>query len=459
MKFRPAVAVIERIEKWMNRADSNRKNGSMPVRFYFRILVVILLVEILNELVIPQILESMGLWSDDWLHHLLKSLIILVLTIPLLYFWVLRQSMQIQDANKRALKSENRFRSLYEYTPNGIYSVDVNGEFTRANQSLAKLIGRSQEELRTLPWTELVVAGDIEKVKSYFTRCVQKRFHVTYSLSLRHESGQVVDVMVTHVPMLVEERIEGVHAIVQDITLFKQSEEMMRRTENLKSAGQLAAGIAHELRNSMTAVKGFLQLLRAEVYGRDEYFRIIQDELKHMNSILNEFLSLAKPKTRHLQKKNLDALVRETVDLMRTQAILNNVDIEVDLQANQVLIQCDETQMKEVLVNVLKNSIEALPLGGVIHVGTSTTDRQVRLVIHDTGEGIPEEILSRLGEPFFTTKDKGTGLGLSICRKIIEEHAGQFEMSSQSGEGTTVEIVLPVVIEDKVLESLPSHNH
>lgn len=459
MKFRPAVAVIERIEKWMNRADSNRKNGSMPVRFYFRVLVVILLVEILNELVIPQILESMGLWSDDWLHHLLKSLIILVLTIPLLYFWVLRQSMQIQDANKRALKSENRFRSLYEYTPNGIYSVDVNGEFTRANQSLAKLIGRSQEELRTLPWAELVVAGDIEKVKSYFMRCVQKRIHVTYSLSLRHESGQVVDVMVTHVPMLVEERIEGVHAIVQDITLFKQSEEMMRRTENLKSAGQLAAGIAHELRNSMTAVKGFLQLLRAEVYGRDEYFRIIQDELKHMNSILNEFLSLAKPKTRHLQKKNLDALVRETVDLMRTQAILNNVDIQVNLQANQVLIQCDETQMKEVLVNVLKNSIEALPLGGVIHVGTSTTDRQVRLVIHDTGEGIPEEILSRLGEPFFTTKDKGTGLGLSICRKIIEEHAGQFEMSSQSGEGTTVEIVLPVVIEDKVLESLPSHNH
>ena len=459
MKFRPAVAVIERIEKWMNRADSNRKKDSMPVRLYFRVLVVILLVEILNELVIPQILESMGLWSDDWLHHLLKSLIILLLTIPLLYFWVLRQSMQIQKANKRALKSENRFRSLYEYTPNGIYSVDVNGEFTRANQSLAKLIGRSQEELRTLPWTELVVAGDIEKVKSYFTRCVQKRFHVTYSLSLRHESGQVLDVMVTHVPMLVEERIEGVHAIVQDITLFKQSEEMMRRTENLKSAGQLAAGIAHELRNSMTAVKGFLQLLRAEVYGRDEYFRIIQDELKHMNSILNEFLSLAKPKTRHLQKKNLDALVRETVDLMRTQAILNNVDIQVNLQANQVLIQCDETQMKEVLVNVIKNSIEALPLGGVIHVGTSTTDRQVRLVIHDTGEGIPEEILSRLGEPFFTTKDKGTGLGLSICRKIIEEHAGQFEMSSQSGEGTTVEIVLPVVIEDKVLESLPSHNH
>lgn len=423
----------------------NRSKGrtALPVRLYFRVSAIIMMVAILPTFVLPFLAGWFRLGTGTVLQHFLSSLLMFIPAVLLLYFWLIRPMLHLHRAHQEALKSEIGYRSIFDHNPHAICSMTGDGTFLAANQSFINLVGWSEDELRKLAVEDIITQTDVAKVKGFFHQCMGERKDVSYPLTLRHKEGTLIDVIVTYIPVVLEETMAGLHAIVQDITPAKRTEELMRRTENLKSAGQLAAGIAHELRNSITAVKGFIHLLNAEFYGRDEYFRIILDELSHMNSILNEFLSLARPRPKQLQNKNVNELISEIVDLMRTQALLNNTDIQTDLQAGDTLVHCDGVQIKEVLVNILKNAIEAMPDGGVITVSSALSEERVRILVRDAGEGMSYDVLQRIGEPFFTTKDKGTGLGLSICRKIIEEHSGDFHIESELGQGTTVEISFP----------------
>ncbi|GGK17938.1 sporulation kinase A [Caldalkalibacillus thermarum] len=235
--------------------------------------------------------------------------------------------------------------------------------------------------------------------------------------------------------------------VAKDITNRKQSEELLLKSEKLAVVGELAACVAHEIKNPLTSLKGFVQLLQSGRGGKKEYFSIMLSELERINLIVSEFLLLAKkPQALNFQHKDVQVLLEHVTTLLNTQAIMNNVEIVTRIAGDIPPVYCDENQLKQVFINILKNAIEAMPDGGqvVVDVKRDGPD-QILVRIKDQGCGIPEECMARLGEPFYSTKENGTGLGLTVSHKIIEVHQGRLEIKSKVNEGTTVDIILPVL--------------
>lgn len=167
-------------------------------------------------------------------------------------------------------------------------------------------------------------------------------------------------------------------------------------------------------------------------------------ELDRINLIVSEFLILAKPQAVHFQQKDVRGIMREVLSFLDTQAHLHGVQFRLDFAEEPALVHCEENQLKQVFINLLKNAIEAMPKGGVVRIEMRPEpNEQVKITIEDEGEGIPPELMPHLGEPFITNKETGTGLGLMVSQRIIQGHQGTLEVESEVGQGTKVVIVLP----------------
>ncbi|MDQ0268726.1 ATP-binding protein [Cytobacillus purgationiresistens] len=239
---------------------------------------------------------------------------------------------------------------------------------------------------------------------------------------------------------------EAVLSIGKDITERKeQTERLLQKSEKLAILGQMAAGIAHEIRNPLTSIKGFIQLFKTS-NQQEEYYDIVLSEIDRINEIVGEFLVLAKPSAAIFAEQDVKVLIKDVVTLINNQSILNNVQIYVEFDSDLPMVSCEKSQLKQVFLNLLKNSIEAMPNGGNIDVKVKEkVEGEISILIIDEGMGIPKERISTLGEPFYTTKEKGTGLGLMTCYKIIESHNGQLTIQSEVNQGTTIEIIMPTI--------------
>lgn len=236
-------------------------------------------------------------------------------------------------------------------------------------------------------------------------------------------------------------------SIRNDITDRKMTEELMRNSERLTIVSQLAAGVAHEIRNPLTALKRIVRMLgsKENLYDAAEYFPVILSELDRIDFIMNEYLMLAKPQVVNFSEKRVSYMLESIVKLLTVHASMNNIRVVTELDPDLPIINCDENQLKQVFINLAKNALEAMPNGGKLLIQAQQPDPDHILVrFADEGVGIPEEVLAKLGEPFFTTKEKGTGLGLMVSFRIVESHHGTLTFKSQSGQGTTAEILLPV---------------
>jgi signal transduction histidine kinase len=214
-----------------------------------------------------------------------------------------------------------------------------------------------------------------------------------------------------------------------------------RNLDRLSIIGQLAAGVAHEIRNPLTSLKGFSKLLQStmEKEKRDHYLTIIMNELDRIDMIVNEFMSLAKPQAIHFERGKIISILDSTVNVLHPQALLHNVQIKINYPKEDIELLCNPHQLKQVFVNFLKNAIEAMPEGGNVHINVEKEEgNRVIIRFTDEGVGIDTELLKYLGTPFYTTKDKGIGLGLTVSNKIIQEHNGIMKIESQIGIGTTI---------------------
>ncbi len=229
--------------------------------------------------------------------------------------------------------------------------------------------------------------------------------------------------------------------ILIDLTEQKLNEKLMVRSEKLSIAGELAAGIAHEIRNPLTAIKGFVKLL--EDTSNEIYLTIINDEISRIEQISSELLILAKPHSETLKVTNIVALLNNVKTLLDTQAILKNIEIEILSDRKEIYIDCEETKIRQVFINIIKNAIEVMDKGKIIILTKKLKDF-VQVDVIDQGTGMSQEMLDKLGEPFFTTKEKGTGLGLMVCYKIVGNHNGKIDVTSQVGEGSTFSVTLPL---------------
>lgn len=217
--------------------------------------------------------------------------------------------------------------------------------------------------------------------------------------------------------------------------------------EKLAMVGQLAAGAVHEIKNPLTSVRGFIQLLQNEAEGspKAEYLDIIISEIDRVNNIVNEFLKLAKPTQPNRKSSDLRELWEDIRVLIESEAFLLDVNIVEDFSELTKLVSIDSEQIKQVLINVIRNSFEAMAGGGelTIRLYELSDEQKVCLQISDNGIGMDEETVRRIFVPFFTTKDYGTGLGLAVSSTIMENHGGSMEVKSKEGNGTTIFLYFP----------------
>ncbi|PEJ32329.1 PAS domain-containing sensor histidine kinase [Peribacillus butanolivorans] len=320
--------------------------------------------------------------------------------------------------------------------------VDVNDKFSEVSgYKRSELIGHTHQ---------LVNSG--YHSKEFFDdmwKTIQNRKVWNGEIRNRAKDGSYYWVDTTIVPFYtVEGKPFQFLALRYDITERKQTEEMLHRQDKLAAVGQLAAGVAHEIRNPLTSMKGYTEYLQLDEKdeNRLEYLGIIMDEITRVNEIVEEFLELSKPQPLILETKNIVPIIQNVLSLTEFDARKKNVILFFDCYHEEILLRCDENRLKQVLLNFVINGIEAMPDGGEIKVVTELKEEKVHISIIDTGVGMPPDQLRRIGEPFFTTKKSGNGLGLMISFKIIESHLGRVFVESEVNKGTVFNIVLPMEI-------------
>ncbi|PZE22588.1 ATP-binding protein [Paenibacillus xerothermodurans] len=225
-------------------------------------------------------------------------------------------------------------------------------------------------------------------------------------------------------------------------------EEHMLRSEKLRVVGELASGMAHEIRNPLTTIKGFLQLSRADNFNVRPWYDLIMDEITRMSMLTAEFLQFSKPHAMQFKVHSIQNCIQRVISLLDSEASRLGHSIRFDDHPEPVYILMDQDKILQLLLNLIKNALEAMPDQGLVHIRLLSKNNQATFEIADTGKGIPETELDKIFVPFYTTKDSGTGLGLSICHKIVQDHQGTMEVESVLDKGTKFIITIPTASPD-----------
>lgn len=341
-------------------------------------------------------------------------------------------------------ESELKFRKVFEGSLEGLILWNDQGEIIDVNEAACSALDWPRKKLIGLPLIELIpdVKDNKQTLQDLLKKFVQKgKNHGTLQVFKDDDTVKYFEYSsIYHL-------YSDVNFIVfKDVTEKIEMEHRLKKSDTLNVVGELAAGIAHEIRNPMTALKGFIQLLQGEMKEeRSMYFNVILSELNRIDSIINEFLILAKPQVVKYSRVDLTKIMKETVELLTAQAVMYNVQFNTFYDVFLPIIYCEPNQLKKVFVNIIKNAIEVMQRGGKITIRLEkSNDDTIHISIQDQGIGIPVEKIKKLGEPFYTTKERGTGLGLMVSYKIIEEHKGTIKVESQEGVGTTFHIFLPI---------------
>ncbi|MEY9869725.1 two-component system sporulation sensor kinase A [Peribacillus sp. B2I2] len=349
-----------------------------------------------------------------------------------------------QKLAEAALKeSEQRYRSLVEVSPEAIF-VHRNGIIEYMNPMGAKMLGMDSVE-------DIIGKSVFQFVHLDSRESVQKRIEIMrddyQAVGLLEQKfirldGQVFYGETLGLPIIYKGQ-PAIQVFCRDITERKKTDELLCKSNMLSAVGQMAAGIAHEIRNPLTTVKGFLQLLREDPEQKD-YLEMTVSEVEKIEILANEFLSLAEPEAKVCESIRLNEILDSVITLAEFQAILNDVEIIKEFNTDLASVIGEPNQLKQVFTNVVNNAIEAMPNGGKLHIQLNYEGASAMIRFIDQGCGISNERMKHIGQPFYSTSEKGTGLGLMVSTKIIHEHNGEIHFSSEVGKGTIVEIILPI---------------
>ncbi|PAD27897.1 ATP-binding protein [Paenibacillus sp. 7523-1] len=349
---------------------------------------------------------------------------------------------QMYEEN-RAVKEH--LESIINQTADAIHITDLDGKVLRVNRAFEQLYGwRSREvENRRL---KIIPPEAEEEMKQQHAQLIEGLSITSNETIWMKKDGTRVEVSVSTAPVRDElGEITALISVSRDITSRNRMEELLRRSEKLTTVGQLAAGVAHEIRNPLTTLRGFLQLQQETNKLNHRHLDLMLSELDRINLIVGEFLILAKPQAVHFQERDIRFILGDVISLLDSQAHLHGVEFVLNASSDSAMVHCEENQLKQVFINLLKNGMEAMPDGGSIRIRLDHDEElnRVRIEIKDEGIGIPEEMMPKLGEPFFTNKESGTGLGLMVSQRIIQSHKGMMDIKSVMNKGTTVIIDLP----------------
>ncbi|PZD96482.1 PAS domain-containing sensor histidine kinase [Paenibacillus sambharensis] len=355
---------------------------------------------------------------------------------------------KLQSAFEENRTMKEYLQSFINHTSDAIHVEQTDGTIVQVNQAFEMMFGWTAEE---------AIGARLQLVPEQYSREEQQALDEIAAGKLlparetvrQRKDGNWMNVSVTTSPIRDNKGIIRAYAsITRDMTSRYKMDELLRRSEKLNTVGQLAAGVAHEIRNPLTTLRGFLQLQQQTQKLNVGHVDLMLSELDRINLIVSEFLILAKPQASKFELKDVRYVLGDVVSLLDSQAHLCNVVFNTDFTQEECEIACEENQLKQVFINVLKNAIEAMPRGGEVNIVVEKRKRDtIAVSITDQGVGIPEEMIPKLGDPFVTGKETGTGLGIMVSQRIIQSHQGTMDITSKVDVGTTVVITLPAVTE------------
>jgi PAS domain S-box-containing protein len=326
-----------------------------------------------------------------------------------------------------------------------VIATDALGIITVFNQTAARLFSLRAEEVIGHPCHEVCRNDTLLLQRTHGSASA-----IPYEETLLHLKSGDQRTLAVSTSVIHDEggAVETIVAIARDVTEQRRFQEQLQRKDRVTAMGELAGGIAHEIRNPLNAINIIAQRFQSEfIPARDteEYLqltRTVRSEVQRVNRIITQFLEFARPPQLTLERCGVSVLLRESIEVVRSQALKNDVQIELDIE-EELTVMADWGKMQQVLMNIFQNGIEALVEGGVIEVAAKRHGAQVAIIIADNGPGISEEIRKKIFNLYFTTKATGTGLGLSIVHQIVSEHGGEITVDSTESGGSSFQILLP----------------
>ncbi|MFQ6002834.1 MAG: ATP-binding protein [Candidatus Zixiibacteriota bacterium] len=377
---------------------------------------------------------------------ILFAIVLFILGLLTIGIVIVNQNYFVLDRSYKQIKTLTG--NILEGMHSAVVAVDKDGKIIMFNHLAEEIFSIDKEKVinhdyaSVFPNDDCLLRQTLEKERT--TRDVEREF--------RTFSGEDKFLIIGTSCLFDEEKkFNGAVAVIHDVTELKKYEEEAKRTERLSALGNLAAGVAHEVRNPLNAISIAAQRLKSEFVpqkGEDEYItftKTILNEIKRLDNIINQFLGLAKAQKLDLTLTNMNAFLDELVNLIEIEAKEKNILLTKRI-GNLSEIKIDPEEMKKAILNIMRNGVQATPPGKAFKVQAFMDDSQNQIVIkvEDSGPGIPKENLSKIFQPYFSTKEKGTGLGLSIAYRIISDHKGKIEVESELGKGTVFTVKLPI---------------
>ncbi len=370
----------------------------------------------------------------------------------------------LKEQVKKIEESENRYRLLFESAGDAIFILDAEGEpsgtIVAANQAAVAMYGYSHDELLALNIRDIDAPEDAASASDRIQRILNGEWIKTEIHHLKKD-GTVFPVEIS-AGLLEFGNHRYILALDRDVTERKQMEQALQRAEHIKCAGELATGLAHEIKNPLAGIKLSIEVLSHSVEkdltaeDKDILAKVI-DEIKRIESLIKGLLNFARPPQPQFINTDVNAVLDSVASLVlqnqpRTPGATPSIDLIRDLDSHLPEIMADPMQLRQVFMNLILNAVDAMKDGGNLGIKTrfDAATLSVRVEFSDTGRGIDAAVMEKLFQPFFTTKSKGTGLGLAISKRLVEDHGGKISIEQNSAGGTTFIITLPAIPSERV---------
>jgi two-component system sensor histidine kinase HydH len=374
----------------------------------------------------------------DLRYAILHGGILLLLGVAGFFFIFVIQNYYL--VNRTLSEMTTLTQNIIESMPNVLVAFDGAGKVIEANSAAKRLLGINRGQALGGDFHELLGAS----AASLVNRIKGGQVILDQELILKGEKG--IPVALTGAPLTWEEGV-GVVLILRDLREIKAMEKKVKRAENLAALGRMSASVAHEIRNPLSSINGFIQYFKKKFPpGSKEqaYTETMVGEVDRLNNVITNLLDYTRLKEPNFQDCDLAEVLHHALRLIRSDAQARRINIVEWVPEQPLLARVDRDQLIQVFLNLFLNGLEAMPAGGTLRVALEVgKEGDFHIDITDTGAGVREEDLPYLFEPFFTTKSKGTGLGLAVAQQIVENHYGTISVSSRLGEGTSFRVRLP----------------